>query len=115
MRFEGNLHCGRDDARNIAQICIRMMEDGCVIRPNEELKCWTPGELRAYSSDVTTATLNHSDIHEDKKSKKSPRKSASVDVVSAFSCLAITSQADQNDFDQEDVEDLLQYYKLQKS
>ncbi|XP_064600584.1 3'-5' exoribonuclease 1-like isoform X2 [Liolophura sinensis] len=116
LTFEGNLHCGRDDARNIAQICIRMMEDGCVIRPNEELRCWTPGELRAYSSDVTTATLTHSNICEENKSKKkSPRKSASVDVVSAFSCLAITTQADHNDSDQEDVEDLLQYYRLQKS
>ena len=33
----GRLHSGIDDSRNIAAIVIRMLEDGCVFRPNERI------------------------------------------------------------------------------
>ena len=37
LKFEGRLHSGIDDTRNIARIMIRMREDGCVIYVNEAL------------------------------------------------------------------------------
>lgn len=38
MTFEGQLHCGLDDARNIARIAIRLMIDGCELKVNEYLE-----------------------------------------------------------------------------
>ena len=37
MEFEGREHCGRDDARNIARVMTRLIEDGCVLRYNRAL------------------------------------------------------------------------------
>jgi len=37
MRFEGRLHSGIDDTRNIARIALRMSEDGCDFYVNEAL------------------------------------------------------------------------------
>ncbi|XP_026884282.2 3'-5' exoribonuclease 1 [Electrophorus electricus] len=37
MQYEGRLHCGLDDSRNIARIAIRMLKDGCQLRVNERL------------------------------------------------------------------------------
>jgi len=35
MKFEGRPHSGLDDAKNIANIVIRLIKDGCVFRTNE--------------------------------------------------------------------------------
>jgi 3'-5' exoribonuclease 1 len=37
LRFEGRLHSGIDDTRNIARIAARMREEGCVVHINEAL------------------------------------------------------------------------------
>ena len=37
MTFEGRLHSGIDDTRNIARICARMRDDGAVLYNNEAL------------------------------------------------------------------------------
>jgi len=37
MTFEGRLHSGIDDSRNIARIAIKMAQDGCVMYLNEGL------------------------------------------------------------------------------
>jgi len=37
MKFEGRLHSGIDDTRNIARIALRMAEDGCSFYLNEAL------------------------------------------------------------------------------
>lgn len=37
LPFEGRLHCGMDDARNIARILQKMAQDGCEIKFNEYL------------------------------------------------------------------------------
>ncbi|XP_058954376.1 3'-5' exoribonuclease 1-like [Pocillopora verrucosa] len=37
MKFEGRPHCGMDDARNIARILRKMVQDGCEIKFNESL------------------------------------------------------------------------------
>ena len=37
MKFEGRLHSGIDDTRNIARICMRLRDDGAVLYNNEAL------------------------------------------------------------------------------
>lgn len=37
LQYEGRPHCGLDDARNIARIALRMLQDGCQLRVNEHL------------------------------------------------------------------------------
>ncbi|XP_063065911.1 3'-5' exoribonuclease 1 [Engraulis encrasicolus] len=37
LQYEGRPHCGLDDSRNIARIALRMLADGCQLRPNEQL------------------------------------------------------------------------------
>lgn len=36
MRFEGRPHSGIDDARNIARILQKMVQDGCEIKFNHD-------------------------------------------------------------------------------
>ncbi|KAI8822515.1 ribonuclease H-like domain-containing protein [Fimicolochytrium jonesii] len=39
MQFEGREHSGLDDAKNIARIVVKMMkEDGCIFKPNKQVK-----------------------------------------------------------------------------
>ena len=51
MRFEGRLHSGIDDTRNIARIALRMAEDGCGFYFNEAL----PPRERATSRGAFTS------------------------------------------------------------
>ncbi|XP_056407930.1 3'-5' exoribonuclease 1 isoform X2 [Hyla sarda] len=37
MKYDGRLHCGLDDSKNIARIAIRMLQDGCELRVNERM------------------------------------------------------------------------------
>ncbi|XP_063776111.1 3'-5' exoribonuclease 1 isoform X2 [Pseudophryne corroboree] len=37
MSYNGRLHCGLDDSKNIARIAIRMLQDGCELRVNERM------------------------------------------------------------------------------
>lgn len=37
LKFEGRPHCGMDDARNIARVLRKMVQDGCEIKFNESL------------------------------------------------------------------------------
>lgn len=38
MKFEGNEHSGIDDARNILRVFYKMVEDGCRMEFNTDLK-----------------------------------------------------------------------------
>ncbi|XP_073399752.1 3'-5' exoribonuclease 1 [Dendrobates tinctorius] len=49
MRFDGRLHSGLDDSKNIARIAIRMLQDGCELRMNERLHA---GQLMTVSSSL---------------------------------------------------------------
>lgn len=37
LKFEGRLHCGIDDARNVARALQKMVEDGCEIKFKENM------------------------------------------------------------------------------
>ena len=47
LEFEGNPHCGLDDASNIARVVIRLLKDGANFRVNEKLEI--PGTFTTKS------------------------------------------------------------------
>ncbi|KAG8593840.1 hypothetical protein GDO81_000964 [Engystomops pustulosus] len=49
LKYEGRLHCGLDDSKNIARIAIRMLQDGCELRVNERMHT---GQLMNVSSSL---------------------------------------------------------------
>lgn len=38
LQFEGQQHCGLDDAKNIARIMLKLYDDGCQLKINERLR-----------------------------------------------------------------------------
>ena len=38
MEFEGQQHCGLDDAKNISRILMKLVSDGCELKLNERIK-----------------------------------------------------------------------------
>ena len=51
MEFEGQPHCGLDDAKNIARIAIRLLKDKAVIRVNEKLQ--KVGKGKSFSHKIS--------------------------------------------------------------
>ncbi|KAM8939124.1 3'-5' exoribonuclease 1 isoform 2-T2 [Pelodytes ibericus] len=49
MSYNGRLHSGLDDSKNIARIAIRMLQDGCELRVNERIH---GGQLMTVSSSL---------------------------------------------------------------
>ncbi|KAM4050578.1 3'-5' exoribonuclease 1 [Anomaloglossus baeobatrachus] len=49
MKYNGRLHSGLDDSKNIARIAIRMLQDGCELRMNEKIHS---GQLMTVSSSL---------------------------------------------------------------
>ncbi|XP_075060716.1 3'-5' exoribonuclease 1 isoform X2 [Mixophyes fleayi] len=49
MSYDGRLHSGLDDSKNIARIAIRMLQDGCELRVNERMHT---GQLMNVSSSL---------------------------------------------------------------
>ena len=50
FEFEGQPHCGMDDARNIARVLIRMISDHAFLRINEK---FVQDSLQDYSPEST--------------------------------------------------------------
>ncbi|KAM9329277.1 3'-5' exoribonuclease 1 [Gastrophryne carolinensis] len=49
MIYEGRLHSGLDDSKNIARIALRMLQDGCELRVNERMHA---GQLMTVSNSL---------------------------------------------------------------
>jgi len=54
LEFEGNPHCGLDDASNIARVVIRLLKDGANFRVNEKLEI--PGNKNRRLQHVAPVT-----------------------------------------------------------
>jgi len=54
LEFEGNPHCGLDDANNIARVVIRLLKDGAGLRVNERLDI--PGNKNRRLQHVSPVT-----------------------------------------------------------
>jgi inhibitor of KinA sporulation pathway (predicted exonuclease) len=51
FEFDGQQHCGLDDAKNIARILIRLAKDGCHVKVNSNLKkCLTEMEKKTNAA-----------------------------------------------------------------
>ncbi|XP_053559164.1 3'-5' exoribonuclease 1 [Bombina bombina] len=50
MKYDGRLHSGLDDSKNIARIAARMLQDGCELRVNERIHA---GQLMSVCSSLT--------------------------------------------------------------
>lgn len=117
MTFEGSPHSGIDDSVNIARIAIKMLNDGCALSLNEKLvvkhsprDSGTSVRYEPYKD----SSLDDSDEEEKRKKKEKRRERREMDQKMAKQMENLTV----NDVDwcQEDgLEDLLNYYKLQKS
>lgn len=94
MVFEGRPHCGLDDAKNIANITVGLLKDGCIMRINEYLYV---EHGRSQNSD----------------NRKSLTKSSLTQRDHTGGCQAASSL----DIPQEgeDISDLLELIKIQNS
>ena len=92
MKFEGRPHCGLDDAKNIANIAVRLLKDGCVMRINEYL--YVDGKRQSF--EYCKSSKKSALTKQNEESKK---------------CQAISS----SDIPQEgeDISDLLELVKIQ--
>ncbi|XP_052102016.1 3'-5' exoribonuclease 1-like isoform X2 [Mytilus californianus] len=98
MTFEGHLHSGLDDSRNIARIAIRLAEDGCELKVNEYLH---------YDKNENAFKSKHI-------SPDSPQGGTSEEELNqSMDGLHLTNDGAANET--EEVDDLLEYYRIQKS
>lgn len=58
LQFEGKLHCGLDDARNLARIVSRLIEDGCLLQVNERLSAGKVEIITEKERKLLTESVN---------------------------------------------------------
>ncbi|KAH9500731.1 3'-5' exoribonuclease 1 [Bulinus truncatus] len=92
MKFQGRPHCGLDDARNIAAIAIRLLQDGCIMRVNEHYR---DGEFTSRKSNGPSKPSRQNRSQACQKNK--PRETVQVEQEG------------------ENLHTLLEYIKIQKS
>ncbi|OWF46663.1 3'-5' exoribonuclease 1-like [Mizuhopecten yessoensis] len=124
MKFEGKQHSGRDDSRNIARIAIRLIEDGCKVKVNDFIHNYPGFKFLKFSNLDAELTDSDAEDVDDKLTEESKdvkkkgvkvQRSAHVDdrdVSSAMTRLCINDKREESE---EDVSDLMTYYKIQKS
>lgn len=99
MTFEGHLHSGLDDSRNIARIAVRLLEDRCELKVNEYLH---------YDKNENAFNAKHIPV-------EAPTAGSSTDEELEKSLNDLHLAKDPTELENENVDDLLEYYKLQKS
>ncbi|XP_041368570.1 3'-5' exoribonuclease 1-like [Gigantopelta aegis] len=70
MKFEGNLHSGIDDARNIARIAMHMLKDGCAFKLNEFINIYQHGAAKQVQAEVEI--INNKIFDDDDEEEHSP-------------------------------------------
>lgn len=119
MQFEGHLHSGLHDSRNIARIVIHMLEDGCQLRVNEYLLADTSlcghGEVRSIARDQDSD--NSDDMGDSLKvgrnsssARKRPEISEGV-LQASLESLKLDDKVCEKEV--EHIDDLISYYKNQ--
>lgn len=120
MHFEGSLHCGLHDSRNIARIAIRLMQDGCALKTNEYLT--VRHDIQKRHTEVEVEIHDHESSDDDvdvdeKDSSISHDQSLDQSLDDSMKKLQIDSKerfADKADAES-NCKDLLEYYRLQSS
>ncbi|XP_052772856.1 3'-5' exoribonuclease 1-like [Mya arenaria] len=138
MQFEGSLHSGIDDSVNIARIAIKLLNDGCCLTLNEQIQIkenphdnkrevrytmyQEPRERRCIKTDSDSdndgengrrrSNGNHSDGNRGNISR-----SGQIEVEGWGECDGLEGRLGNMNVkeDDGDVDDLLNYYRLQKT
>ncbi|KAL5021002.1 hypothetical protein ScPMuIL_000157 [Solemya velum] len=115
MQFEGHLHSGLHDSRNIARIVIHMLEDGCQLRVNEYLKSDTSlcghGEVRSIARDQDSD--NSDDMGDSLKVNKKSVEISDEVLQASLKSMKLDDKVCEKEV--EDIDDLLTYYNNQKT
>lgn len=62
LEFEGQQHCGLDDARNISKILMKLLTDGCELKLNERIRnCRCPIEKSSVKEDDFNVEMKNED------------------------------------------------------
>ena len=122
MKFEGSPHSGIDDSINISRIAIKMLNDGCGLNVNEHIQIkyhsHESGTVSARYEPYKEESVYDSEEEEDQKKKKSEKRQDKWEndlndtVVNEIEKLTLN---DVEKDDDDDLDDLLTYYKLQKT
>ena len=107
MTFQGRPHCGLDDSRNIAAIAARLLMDGCIMRVNEYQRDGHSGargvggssQRQHQSSSKSRLTQKRSQGGDGQSTERRHHRREVADIPQ----------------EGENLEDLLQYLKLQTS
>ncbi|RUS76797.1 hypothetical protein EGW08_015443, partial [Elysia chlorotica] len=117
MTFQGRPHCGLDDARNIAAIAARLLKDGCIMRVNEFHRDVRPSAVnsrgggRAEEGGGSSSSSSRMSSSKSRLTQKRPQTKEGQPTGSR------SYHGESPDIPQEgeNLEDLLQYLKLQRS
>lgn len=116
MHFEGSLHCGLHDSRNIARIAIRLMQDGCALKTNEYLT--VRHDIQKRHTEVEVEIHDHEssddDVGVDEKDSSISHDQSLDESMKKLQIDSKESLADKTDVES-NCEDLLEYYRLQSS
>lgn len=126
MTFEGSPHSGIDDAQNIARIAMKLLSDGCGLNVNEHIviKCYRDCQLEAkYEPYHDNNCVDNDDEEEEvdngMNQERSHREQHTIendnDIVNKMHDICLDGHQENIQQDGDDLDDLLTYYKLQKS
>ncbi|BFY98839.1 hypothetical protein BsWGS_01879 [Bradybaena similaris] len=105
MEFQGRPHSGLDDARNIAAVTVRLLQDGCVMRVNEHLH---EDGISPQQRTGSSKSPEHSRVHRSPNGHMSKRWNTNNHNSNKAEWLDIPQEG-------ENLEDLFEYLKIQKS
>ncbi|XP_059165844.1 3'-5' exoribonuclease 1-like [Physella acuta] len=103
MKFQGRPHCGLDDARNIAAIALRLLQDGCIMRINEHYREGVISPQKSNSSSRGNRSAgSHRSPPKSRMTQKHVQKDQGREPYNVHQ-------------EGENLSDLMEYLKLQKS
>ncbi|KAL4231271.1 3'-5' exoribonuclease 1 [Mactra antiquata] len=118
MTFEGSPHSGIDDSVNIARIALKMLSDGCALTMNEKLVV----KINTHDSSTSVRYEPYKDTGlsdeqeaEEKRRKKEKRKERLEMEQKMAKQMENLTVNDVEWIEDDNFDDLLNYYKLQKS
>lgn len=121
MQFEGSPHSGMDDSINISRIAIKMLSDGCSLNINEHIQI----KYNSHDSGVVVRyepykdeSFYDSEEEEEQRRKKADKRRRRVENEQKELLANQLDKMTLNEIEQAEedgVEDLLTYYKLQNS
>lgn len=108
LTFVGHQHSGIDDTRNITRIVIRMLEDGCNLRTNEQI---FPQRQSGMGKPSKTDS--------DSSAEDSAKNNGGEDLCANVNGLNLNCEENQETgglpYEDGEIDDLMSYYAIQHS